>query len=129
MPVLKVHPDAIAGSKQAHFGVLGACAASRVTLLASNAHPPALFEAAQSVYVVTSQMGFEALTADRPVRCFGMPFYAGGLTQDELAAPARRGVRLGVRLADLVHAALVEYRRYVDRRPGARSSACSTGWA
>ncbi len=122
LPVLlKVHPDAIAGRKQAHFGALGAGAASRVTLLASNAHPPALIEAAQAVYVVTSQMGFEALIWGRSVRCFGMPFYAGwGLTQDELAAPARRGVRPGVCLDDLVHAALVEYPRYVDPESGVR---------
>jgi capsular polysaccharide export protein len=85
LPVLlKVHPDAIAGRKHAHFAELPAGAASRITLLASNAHPPTLFEAAQAVYVVTSQMGFEALMWDRPVRCFGMPFYAGwGLTRDE----------------------------------------------
>ena len=35
-------------------------------------------------------MGFEALLWGKPVRCFGMPFYAGwGLTRDELPAPAR----------------------------------------
>lgn len=122
LPVLlKVHPDVIAGHKQAHFGRLAAGAAARVALLASNMHPPALFEAAHAVYVVTSQMGLEALMWARPVRTFGMPFYAGwGLTHDELPAPQRRAAARGVTLADLVHAAFVEYARYVDPETGAR---------
>lgn len=113
LPVLlKVHPDVIAGRKRAHFGALTPGQAARVTLLASDSHPPALLEAAQAVYVVTSQMGFEALLWGRPVRCFGMPFYAGwGLTNDALPAPARRGPAT---LPSLVHAALIDYPRYLD---------------
>lgn len=113
--VLKVHPDVIAGRKRAHFGALTPGQASRVTLLASNAHPPSLLEAAEAVYVVTSQVGFEALIWGKPVRTFGMPFYAGwGLTRDELPAPARRHTARSVTVPDLVHAALVEYPRYID---------------
>ncbi|MGA0610320.1 capsular polysaccharide biosynthesis protein [Caldimonas sp. KR1-144] len=113
--VLKVHPDVIAGRKRAHFAALPAGAASRVTLLSSDAHPPSLLEAADAVYVVTSQMGFEALMWGKPVRTFGMPFYAGwGLTQDALPAPERRRTAHKVGLPDLVHAALVEYPRYLD---------------
>lgn len=112
--VLKVHPDVVEGRKRAHFGALTPGQASRVTLLASNAHPPALLEAAAAVYVVTSQMGFEALMWRKPVRCFGMPFYAGwGLTGDELPAPPRRAGQ-SVALTGLVHAALVDYPRYID---------------
>ncbi|MBN9204244.1 capsular polysaccharide biosynthesis protein [Methylibium petroleiphilum] len=113
--VLKVHPDVIAGRKRAHFDRLARGAASRVTLLVDDAHPPALLESAVAVYVVTSQMGFEALLWNRPVRCFGMPFYAGwGLTQDEIAAPARRSAECGATLESVAHAALVEYARYLD---------------
>jgi capsular polysaccharide export protein len=119
--VLKVHPDVIAGRKRAHFGAMTAGAASRVRLLATNAHPPALLEAAQAVYVVTSQMGFEAMLWGRPVRTFGMPFYAGwGLTRDELAAPRRRSDVPSITLNDLVHAALVEYPRHIDPETGER---------
>jgi capsular polysaccharide export protein len=113
--VLKVHPDVIAGRKRAHFDALPPGAASRVTLLATNAHAPGLIEPASAVYVVTSQMGFEALMWNKPVRTFGMPFYAGwGLTADELPAPARRHTDQAVTLEDLVHAALVEYPRCLD---------------
>ncbi len=119
--VLKVHPDVVAGRKRAHFGALTPGQAARVTLLAANAHPPALFEAAHAVYVVTSQMGFEALLWGKPVRCFGMPFYAGwGLTHDELAAPERRRIALPPGLESLVHAALIAYPRYVDPETGTR---------
>jgi capsular polysaccharide export protein len=112
--VLKVHPDVIAGRKRAHFGALSPATAARVTLLAGDAHPPALLERAAAVYVVTSQMGFEALVWGRPVRAFGMPFYAGwGLTGDELSRPERRAGTAPT-LDDLVHAALVEYPRYLD---------------
>lgn len=116
LPVLlKTHPDVIAGSKRAHFDALTPGQAARVTLLTANSHPPALIEAAEAVYVVTSQMGFEALMWGRPVRSFGMPFYAGwGLTQDELPAPERRHTPQAVPLADLVHAALVDYVRCID---------------
>lgn len=118
--VLKVHPDVVEGRKRAHFGALTPGQASRVTLLASNAHPPALLEAAEAVYVVTSQMGFEALMWGKPVRCFGMPFYGGwGLTHDELPAPSRRAGRT-VAMTDLVHAALVDYPRYIDPETFAR---------
>ena len=77
-------------------------------------HPAALLEQAEAVYVVTSQMGFEALLWGRPVHCFGMPFYAGwGLTHDRLPAPERRrGVRPS--LEALVHAALVRSPRCLD---------------
>lgn len=116
--VLKVHPDVVAGRKRGHFDALTPGQAARVRVLASDAHPCALLEAAQAVYVVTSQLGFEALLWRRPVRCFGMPFYAGwGLTGDALAPPARRGP---AGLDDLVHAALVEYPRYLDPETGAR---------
>jgi capsular polysaccharide export protein len=110
--LLKVHPDVVAGRKRGHFAALPAGAAARVRLVASAAHPPGLLERAAAVYTVTSQMGFEALLWGRPLRCFGMPFYAGwGLSQDELAAPARR---TPATLPSLVHATLVGYPRYID---------------
>jgi capsular polysaccharide export protein len=118
--VLKVHPDVIDGRKRAHFGPLTKGEAGRVTLLAHNHHPPGLFERAAAVYVVTSQMGFEALLWGCPVRCFGMPFYAGwGLTQDDPAAPPRRQAARGVSRDALVHAALVDYTRWCDPETGA----------
>lgn len=110
--LLKVHPDVISGRKQGHFSALTPGQASRVSLMATDAHPPGLIEPARAVYTVTSQMGFEALLWRRPVRVFGMPFYAGwGLTADELPAPTRRRP---IALEALAHAALIEYARCID---------------
>lgn len=119
LPVLlKVHPDVVAGRKRGHFDALTPGQAARVRLVTHDAHPCGLLQAAQAVYVVTSQMGFEALLWQRPVRCFGMPFYAGwGLTRDALAPPVRRRA---VGLDDLVHGALVAYPRYVNPETGLR---------
>jgi capsular polysaccharide export protein len=109
--LLKTHPDVVAGRKAGCVGALTKAQAQRVTLLDQDLHPPSLLERVSAVYTVTSQLGFEALLWDVPVRCFGMPFYAGwGLTRDDLAAPARRRP---ASLPSLVHAALVAYPRYL----------------
>lgn len=116
--LLKVHPDVLAGLKRGHFapGSLPRGAASRIRWVAAPVHPPELLARVAAVYVVTSQMGFEALLWDRPVRCFGMPFYAGwGLSRDDQAAPGRRGAAT---LEQLVHAALVEYPLCLDPQTG-----------
>jgi len=116
--LLKVHPDVLAGRKRGHFHPekLSRGAAQRVRWLAQACHPAGLLAGVQAVYVVTSQMGFEALLWGRPVRCFGLPFYAGrGLTQDELPAPAWRGP---TSLPALTHAALVDYARYLHPETG-----------
>lgn len=112
--VVKTHPDVAAGRKRGHFSPRQ-LADPRIVLEASGGHPAALLEQAEAVYVVTSQLGFEALLHGKPVHCFGLPFYAGwGLTHDRIPAPSRRrgaGVR---QLADLVHGALIEAALYID---------------
>ncbi|TDV37326.1 capsular polysaccharide export protein [Paraburkholderia caballeronis] len=116
--LLKVHPDVVAGRKQGHFDLARIRALPRIRVLDQEAHPASLLERVEKVYTVTSQMGFEALLWGRPVRVFGMPFYAGwGLTHDDLPAPERRSA---VPFAQLVHAALIDYPRYVDPETGRR---------
>ena len=118
--VVKVHPDVIRGRARGHFRRRD-LQHPRIQICADGLHPAALLEQAQAVYVVTSQMGFEALLWGKPVHCFGMPFYAGwGLTRDRLPAPSRR--QQGVALAGVVHAALVAGTRCVDPH---RHHACS----
>lgn len=113
--LVKVHPDVLTHRKS---GWLSAQAwrHPRIHLIADGCHPVRLIRNASAVYCVTSLIGFEALLHGRPVRCFGMPFYAGwGLTQDALPPPDRRGA---ARIEDLAHAALVTCTRYVDPRGG-----------
>ena len=110
--VVKVHPDVIHGRARGHFRAKD-LVHPRIRLSADGLHPAGLLQRAEAVYVVTSQMGFEALLWGRPVHCFGMPFYAGwGLTHDRLGAPDRR--QQGVSLEALVHAALIAYPHCID---------------
>ena len=116
--LLKVHPEAMAGHKRGHFDLGEIARIPRVQVLGEDVHPVSLIEHAEALYVVTSQMGFEGLLWGKRVRTFGMPFYAGwGLTQDEVLAPARRKP---VSLENLVHAALIDYPRYLDPETGTR---------
>lgn len=119
--LLKVHPEVMAGRKRGHFDLAALARNPRIRLLGVDAHPVSLIERAEAIYAVTSQIGFEGLLWGKPVRTFGMPFYAGwGLTRDELPAPERRKP---VSLEDLVHAALLEYPRYIDPETGLRCEA------
>ena len=75
--------------------------------------PAALLAAVDEVWTMTSLMGFEALLRGVPVTTTGAPFYAGwGLTRDLGEVPERRRARPA--LAGLVHAALIDYPRYID---------------
>ncbi|MEL7153981.1 MAG: capsular polysaccharide biosynthesis protein, partial [Pseudomonadota bacterium] len=86
--VVKLHPDVIAGRKHGHFG--SSDAAGDVELWPDQTNPWELIEGAHSVYTVSSQMGYEAILAGKPVRCFGAGFYSGwGLTEDEVSTPRR----------------------------------------
>ena len=116
--LVKTHPDVWAGRKKGNFDLRKIAQIDRVKILGTDCHPVRLLQQAQAVYVVTSQLGFEGLIWGKPVRCFGMPFYAGwGLTKDEIAGPARRAP---ARLEQLVHAALVAYPRYLSPLDGKR---------
>jgi capsular polysaccharide export protein len=116
--LVKIHPDVFSGRKKSYFNATELSHRTRVRVMAEDVHPVRLIEAAKAIYVVTSQLGFEGLLWGKPVRTFGMPFYAGwGLTQDELPPPQRRRK---VALEQLVHAALVEYPRYVNPETGRR---------
>jgi capsular polysaccharide export protein len=115
--VLKVHPDVHTNAKRGQFPP-SLLHHSRVVVVDADCHSASLIEGAQAVYCVTSLMGFEALLWDKPLRCFGMPFYAGwGLSEDELPRPTRRR---RATLEDVIHAALVTVARYAAPEDGSR---------
>ncbi len=115
--VVKVHPEVMNGTK---FGYLAGMALEDIRVIAVPVNPWSLLEIVDRVYVVTSQLGFEALMAGLPVTCFGAPFYAGwGLTDDRIAV-ARRTAR--PTLAQLFAAAYLDYAAYLDTRTGQRVS-------
>ncbi|WP_343036039.1 hypothetical protein [Hongsoonwoonella zoysiae] len=108
--VVKTHPDVLDGKKSGYFSMDIAGRSRNILLIADRVHPVRLIERARKVYTVTSQIGFEALIWGKPVRTFGMPFYAGwGMTEDEISPPAERK---RIDIEDLIHAALVGYPTY-----------------
>lgn len=114
---VKTHPDVAAGKRRGHAAT--ALEHPRVRLLTDAVHPICLLEQVDRVFVMTSLLGFEALLHEKPVTCFGAPFYAGwGLTDDRAATPPRRRARPSVE--DLFAAAYLRYARYVDPETGAR---------
>lgn len=111
---VKTHPDVLAGKKRSCFDL--SCVPPGVQYLAKDWHPHSLLHHFDRVYVVTSQMGFDALLLGKPVTCFGMPFYAGwGLTEDRVVCPRRTARRS---LTELVAAAYLKYPRYLKPETG-----------
>ena len=106
--IYKPHPDVEAGLRA------GACDAAGVAdLVATASDITHLLGQVDEVWTMTSLTGFEALLRDVKVVTTGAPFYAGwGLTEDRGKVPGRR--REDVPLAGLIHAALIDYPRYLD---------------
>ncbi|WP_110710279.1 capsular polysaccharide biosynthesis protein [Salinicola sp. CR57] len=116
--LIKTHPDVIAGRKQGYL--TKASSHPRCRLIGDDINPWSLIDAVDAVYVVTSQLGFEALMAEKPVHCFGMPFYAGwGLTRDALQCERRQRPRT---LLELFAAAYLRYCRYANPYTGKTST-------
>ena len=113
--IIKTHPDVNAGKKCGYLSADEVCS-SRIHLLSEDVNPISLLEKVDRVYVVSSQLGFEALLCEKPVKCYGLPFYAGwGLTED-VQTCARRTAKPS--LHELFAAACILYPRYLDPETG-----------
>lgn len=112
---LKTHPDTIAGKAKAHFSPEMLKAYPRVQYLHEAYNPIHLLKQMDEVYVVSSQLGFEALMCGKKVNCFGLPWYAGwGLTNDYADLSILNERRQEIRsLAHLFHCAYIQYARYI----------------
>lgn len=124
---VKTHPDVLSGKKKGYLPAAGLARHPdpRLHLLADDVSPLSLLEQIDKVYVVTSQMGFEALMLGKPVVCFGQPWYAGwGLSDDRHPGMAQLRARRPIRrtLEQLFEAAYLHYTRYVDPATGAAGS-------
>lgn len=113
---VKIHPDVIAGKAKGHFS-LDELNALNVSLLVDNYNPIALCQLMSEVYVVSSQLGFEALLCGKTTHCFGIPWYAGwGLTQDcqDLPDSLKERRNISRSLEQLFVAAYLNYAKYVS---------------
>ncbi len=69
---------------------LKAAAARGATVVVEPVDPWAAIDRAQPVYSAGGEIGFLALLAGRPVRCFAPAFYSGwGVTEDDAAVPRK----------------------------------------
>ena len=110
--LVKTHPDVTSGKKKGHFS-RRRLNHPRIQICSDGGGPSTLLAQASAVYVVSSQVGFEAIIWGKQVYTYGRPFYAGwGLTHDRCKQPARRANK-NPELDQLIHAALIEYPRYV----------------
>jgi capsular polysaccharide export protein len=117
--LVKVHPEVMSGAKRGYLAGR-AREIDGARIIAQPVNPWSLIELVDHVYVVSSQLGFEALMAGVPVSCFGAPFYAGwGLTDDRVAI-SRRTARPA--LAEIFAAAFFDYALYVEVGTGQRIS-------
>lgn len=107
--IVKLHPEVVSGRKQGHFAGLND---PRLKLIDHDVNPWSLIEQVDKVYVVTSQLGFEAVMARKHVICFGAPFYAGWGFTDDRQTIARRQAR--PKLEQLFAAIYFDYSRYVS---------------
>jgi len=121
--IVRTHPDVVAGRRLGYLA--DAARAADIALLPGNDNPYAWLVAASRVYAGTSQLGYEALLAEREVVLFGVPFYAGwGLTDDRAEHPAlvrRNAACTQARHIDqLFHASHVRLARYCSPVDGRR---------
>ncbi|MDL4912834.1 MAG: capsular polysaccharide biosynthesis protein [Enterobacterales bacterium endosymbiont of Blomia tropicalis] len=119
---VKVHPDVLQGKKAGYYAELKST--HRVHLMVDDVSPQSLLRHVSRVYVMTSQYGFEALMAGKPVTCFGQPWYAGwGLTDDRHPKAEQLAKRRGpATLNELFAAAYLRYSRYIDPLTGAAAT-------
>ncbi|MCO1334482.1 capsular polysaccharide biosynthesis protein [Microbulbifer sp. OS29] len=111
---VKIHPDVIAGKKRGYLLELASRKGCRI--IAEDISPWAIFDQVDKVYVVTSQLGFDALIAGKEVHCFGIPFYAGwGLTRDRQRSDRRS---LNRTLPHVFAAAYFRYSQYINPYSG-----------
>ncbi|WP_430241023.1 glycosyltransferase [Neorhizobium sp. DAR64861/K0K2] len=102
----KRHPDNVKTDRN----ILPSTA--RVKILPDDADITQVLDQCAIVYVVASQVGFEALLRGKKVVTFGMPFYSGwGLTDDRQAIARRTQTRTA---EELFHAACIDMSVYVD---------------
>lgn len=119
---IKTHPDVLAGKAKGHFDTQD-FTQTGVAVISENYNPIELLQLMDEVYVVSSQMGFEALLCGKTVHCFALPWYAAwGLTQDQHAPKHLLDTRRNQprSLMHLFACAYLHYARYVSPVTGMR---------
>lgn len=125
----KLHPDVLSQRAKGHLTAQQIKTLQvqypNLNVLTEAYNPIELLEKMHEVYVVSSQLGFEALLCGKTVHCFGLPWYAGwGLTDDQHAPidllEQRRQTTSVISLEHLFACAYLQYARYISPVTGLR---------
>jgi capsular polysaccharide export protein len=107
--LIKTHPDEICSHFKGYFSSYQP-KKKNVFILKENLNPISLLHAVDIVYVVSSQMGMEALMCGKKVICYGAPFYSGwGLTEDRAQPRKRKKKRT---LEELFYVSYIRHTKY-----------------
>ncbi len=116
--LVKIHPDQISGRYQGYFDSLRP-REGNVKVISKFMNPISLLKSVDKVYVVSSQMGMEALLCGKEVICYGAAFYTGwGLTVDRGNNPMRLRTRS---LRELFYASYLKFTHYYNPAVGKKS--------
>ena len=108
------HPDVTAGLRPELSDI--SIYADRITIMEGPYPVWENIDLFDTVCVMTSLAGFEAIMRGKPVRTYGMPFYAGwGLTKDHISCP-RRSRKLS--LEAVFYGAYIEAPTYISPETG-----------
>lgn len=117
--IVKIHPDNLHNLYYQNFVKSKEYfERENIYLMSEEINPVSLLEIVDKVYVVTSQLGFEALMMGKEVHVFGAPFYAGyGLTIDYQKCERRTNKRS---LEEMFYITYINYSYYVNPEKGER---------
>lgn len=116
--VYRPHPDVEIGERE---GLRGSDVGAYADLVESGGSILDSIEACDELHCLTSLAGFEALIRNKPVVCYGVPFYSGlGLTIDKFARPRLLPNRS---IDELVYCSLIAYPSYLHPKTKRYSTA------
>ena len=118
--LVKTHPCALQGGFYGKGYYQDLKTHDNIFKITSPINPYSLLEICDKVYVCSSQLGLEALMANKEVHVFGMPFYAGwGLTIDDQHLDRRTNMRT---LEELFYIYCCMYTHWVDPDKGCETT-------
>lgn len=113
---IKEHPEVSVGKKRGYlrdlYKSLDEAEKVKVKIINDNYNGVSVLEQFDKIFVVTSQLGFDALLRNKEVVCFGVPFYSNwGITTDFKKIERRKETRT---IAEIFIAIMFKYTNYVN---------------
>ncbi|WP_041263922.1 capsular polysaccharide export protein, LipB/KpsS family [Francisella salina] len=109
--IIKIHPDELIKNKNSSY-IKNLKKKQNVKIIDYEINPIYLIKQVDIVYVLTSQLGFEALMCGKKVVCFGASFYSNwGLTDDRIIVRRRHKKRS---IEEIFYMTYIIYSKYYN---------------